>query len=139
MKMPMDYRASLLLGGAFLAFAASPAAAQDPAQQAPASDSAAAPVQQPSVQPASAQPAAAPEQVAIADQAAGAQPDQHGLGDIVVTALRRETNLQRTPLSISVLGTQAMADRHVQALGDLADGAIPSLRVATFEARNSAL
>jgi iron complex outermembrane receptor protein len=30
-------------------------------------------------------------------------------------------------------------DRHVQSLIDLADGAIPSLRVATFEARQSAL
>ncbi|MBV8972582.1 MAG: TonB-dependent receptor, partial [Sphingomonadaceae bacterium] len=52
---------------------------------------------------------------------------------------RRETNLQRTPLSISVLSTQALSDRHVQALYDLADGAVPSLRVATFEARQSAL
>src|SRR4051794_8760749 len=119
MKMPIDYRVSLLLGGAFLAFAASPAAAQDAPEHAPTGDSGGAPVPQPSVppasgQPASGQPAAASEQVAVADQPAGAQPDQHGLGDIVVTALRRETNLQRTPLSISVLSTQALVDRHVQ-------------------------
>jgi len=62
-----------------------------------------------------------------------------GLGDIVVTATRRETNLQRTPISISVVNAQALKDRHVQSLYDLADGAVPSLRVATFEARQSAL
>lgn len=32
-----------------------------------------------------------------------------------------------------------MKDRHVQSLYDLADGGVPSLRVATFEARQSAL
>ena len=61
------------------------------------------------------------------------------LGDIVVTATKRETNLQKTPIAISVISTQAIKDRHVQSLYDLADGAIPSLRVATFEARQSAL
>ena len=43
-----------------------------------------------------------------------------GLTEIVVTATKRETNLQKS-------------------LIDLADGAVPSLRVATFEARQSAL
>jgi len=77
-------------------------------------------------------------QVAMADPPA-ASPATQGLGDIVVTATRRETNLQRTPLSISVVNTQVLQDRHVQSLYDLADGAVPSLRVATFEARQSAL
>lgn len=61
------------------------------------------------------------------------------LGDIVVTATKRETNLQRTPIAISVANTQALADRHALSLIDLGDGSIPSLRVATFEARHSAL
>jgi iron complex outermembrane receptor protein len=65
--------------------------------------------------------------------------DNGGIGDVVVTATRRETNLQKTPISISVLNTQAITDRHVLSLFNLADGAIPSLRVATFEARQSAL
>jgi iron complex outermembrane receptor protein len=82
--------------------------------------------------------AAQPTQVAMTDQAAAA-PATQGLGDIVVTATRRETNLQRTPLAISVVNTQVLQDRHVQSLYDLADGAVPSLRVATFEARQSAL
>ena len=59
--------------------------------------------------------------------------------DVVVTAERRETSLQRTPISISVVNEQAIRDRHIQSLYDLADGGVPSLRVATFEARQSAL
>ncbi|WP_163312241.1 hypothetical protein, partial [Enterobacter cloacae] len=65
--------------------------------------------------------------------------DQSGLGEIIVTAQRRETNLQQTPISISVLNSEALQDRHVQSLFNLADGTVPSLRVATFEARQSAL
>lgn len=65
--------------------------------------------------------------------------DDPGLNEIIVTATRRETNLQKTPIAISVVDSQVIADRHVQSLIDLADGAVPSLRVATFEARQSAL
>ena len=61
------------------------------------------------------------------------------LSDIVVTATKRETSLQKTPIAIAVLDSQQLTDRHVQSLYDLADGAVPSLRVATFEARQSAL
>jgi iron complex outermembrane receptor protein len=62
-----------------------------------------------------------------------------GLGAIIVTATKRETNLQKTPIAISVATTQALTDRHADSLLDLGDGSIPSLRVATFEARQSAL
>jgi iron complex outermembrane receptor protein len=62
-----------------------------------------------------------------------------GLEQIVVTATKRETNLQKTAIAISVVTPTVIRDRHVQSLIDLADGAIPSLRVATFEARQSAL
>ncbi|WP_010544712.1 TonB-dependent receptor [Sphingomonas elodea] len=76
-------------------------------------------------------------------EATGATPTAvvppEGLADIVVTAQKRETNLQQTPISISVLSDAALKERHVQSLYDLADGAVPSLRVATFEARQSAL
>ena len=79
-----------------------------------------------------------------ADEGAGADGsaksnDSAGLTEIVVTATKRETNLQRTPIAISVMAPEAIKDRHVQSLLDLADGAVPSLRVATFEARQSAL
>ena len=82
-------------------------------------------------------PAFAQTQAADPAPVAAAQPE--GLADIVVTAQKRETNLQQTPISISVLSDAALKDRHVQSLYDLADGAVPSLRVATFEARQSAL
>lgn len=66
-------------------------------------------------------------------------PDASALTDIVVTATKRETNLQSTPIAINVIGNETIKDRHVQSLLDLADGGVPSLRVATFEARQSAL
>jgi len=113
MKTSPGVRLQLLLGSALFALTASPAIAAD----APA-----------------AAPAAAP-----ADAAPAADAQTVGVPDIVVTATRRETNLQKTPISISVLNTQALADRHVLSLFNLADGTIPSLRVATFEARQSAL
>jgi iron complex outermembrane receptor protein len=59
--------------------------------------------------------------------------------DIVVTATKRETNLQDTPISIAVVSNEDLKKRQVQSLLDLSDGAVPSLRVATFESRQSAL
>ncbi len=77
-----------------------------------------------------------PVAVAAAEVEAGAET---GIEEIVVTATKRETDLQKTPISMTVLSTAALQDRHVQSIYDLADGAVPSLRVATFEARQSAL
>ncbi|KAA9019644.1 TonB-dependent receptor [Sphingobium limneticum] len=77
---------------------------------------------------------ATPDATAAADT-----PGDAGLGEIVVTATKRETNLQETPISMAVMSTEALKDRHVSSLYDLADGAVPSLRIATFEARQSAL
>jgi len=85
---------------------------------------------------------AAPQDASAAPSAAAdtAAPDAgSGLTEIVVTATKRETNLQKTPIAISVVSSEAIKDRHVQSLLDLADGGVPSLRVATFEARQSAL
>ncbi len=65
--------------------------------------------------------------------------EQKGLEEIVVVATKRETNLQDTAIAITVLDDVALEDRHVQSLLDLADGSVPSLRIATFEARQSAL
>jgi iron complex outermembrane recepter protein len=68
-----------------------------------------------------------------------AQDSDTGLTEIVVTATKRETNLQETPISISVMGADTIRERKVQSLLDLADGGVPSLRVAPFESRQSAL
>ncbi|MEG3124032.1 TonB-dependent receptor [Sphingomonas sp. GB1N7] len=116
MRSHSNLRLRLLLGTALIAATAAPAfAAETPVA------AAATPVADPV-------PAADP---------APASDDQ--LTEVVVTATRRETNLQKTPISISVLSTQAIEDRHVLSLFNLADGSIPSLRIATFEARQSAL
>jgi len=86
---------------------------------------------------AAAQDQTSPEQAGAGVATKGGE-ESH-LTEIVVTATKRETNLQRTPIAISVMAPEAIKDRHVQSLIDLADGAVPSLRVATFEARHSAL
>jgi len=59
--------------------------------------------------------------------------------EIIVTATKRETNLQDTPISLAVVSDEDLKKRQVQSLLDLADGGVPSLRVATFESRQSAL
>ncbi|MEI9890066.1 MAG: TonB-dependent receptor plug domain-containing protein [Caulobacteraceae bacterium] len=61
------------------------------------------------------------------------------LEEVIVTATKRETNVQKTPIAISVMSAEVIQERHVESLINLADGAIPSLRIATFEARQSAL
>jgi iron complex outermembrane recepter protein len=68
-----------------------------------------------------------------------AETNDSGLVDIIVTANKRETNLQETPISISVMSADTIVERKVQSLLDLADGGVPSLRVAPFESRQSAL
>ena len=124
-------RARALVLGMLLSSVATAAVAQTPDAGDPAPAAAPAPAD------AAGDPAAAPAPAA-APQASQAAVDQ-GLGEIIVTATKRETNLQQTPIAISVANSQALQDRHVQSLFNLADGTIPSLRVATFEARQSAL
>ena len=86
----------------------------------------------PACLPAAAHAADAPAD--LSGEAAGG-----GLSEIIVTAEKRRTNLQETPISISVLGSDEITNRHVTSLVDLGDGSIPSLKVAPFYSRNSAL
>ena len=67
------------------------------------------------------------------------QDEGGGLAAVIVTAQKRETNLQKTPISITVAGAEDLQNRRIQSLADLADGAIPSLRIAPFFSRSSAL
>ena len=62
-----------------------------------------------------------------------------GLEEVTVTAQKFESNLQKTPISISVMSTNDLDNRGVQSIADLADGAIPSLRVAPLFSRSSAI
>ena len=66
---------------------------------------------------------AADGQTAAASQVAAAGTE---IEEIVVTATKRETKLQDTPIAISVMSGKGLADRHVTSLLDLGDGAIPS-------------
>ena len=75
--------------------------------------------------------ATAAEAADVEGDAADAGNNDTGLVDIVVTATKRETNLQETPIAVSVLGDEEIKKRHVESLLDLADGGIPSLRVNT--------
>jgi iron complex outermembrane receptor protein len=79
------------------------------------------------------------EQSQMAPTADAEDAGRVGLSEILVTAQRRETNLQQTPVAISVLSADALQNRRVMSLLDLRDGSIPSLRVAQFARRNSAL
>ncbi len=65
--------------------------------------------------------------------------DSGGLTEVIVTAQKRDTNLQRTPIAITAFRKDDLTNRHVQSLADLTDGAIPSLRIQPFFVRNSAL
>ena len=112
MRFQPGFRLQLMLGGALLVTMASPAFAADK----PVDGSA-----------------------GKADAAAPQSTEGAQIQDIIVTATKRETNLQKTPIAISVMSSKSLTDRHVQSLYDLADGAVPSLRVATFEARQTAL
>ena len=77
--------------------------------------------------------------VAHAAETAAAANDTISLEEVVVTAQKRKTNLQDTPIAISAMDSEALKARHVQSVEDLGDGSIPSLRVAPFFARKSAL
>jgi iron complex outermembrane receptor protein len=78
--------------------------------------------------------------VVMSIQAPAEQPaGPAALEEVIVTAQKRETNLQTTPISISVLTSESLESRQAISLGSLADGAIPSLRIAPFVGRSSAL
>ncbi len=124
---------AISLAALSLALAAGPVAAQTSQTGAPAEST----TQSPTGATTGASAADQPQTSATGNTTATG--DTGGIADVVVTATRRETNLQSTPISISVLNSQALTDRHVLSLFNLADGSVPSLRVATFEARQSAL
>jgi iron complex outermembrane receptor protein len=76
---------------------------------------------------------------AFASALSSAQDVSNRLDEIVVTAERVERNIQATPISMSVLRADDLVNRRIQSLADFADGAVPSLRVAPFYSRSSAI
>lgn len=79
------------------------------------------------------------QQAFAAEAAVAAADGEVGLEEVTVTAQKRSENLQDAPISISVMGANALEARHVASLVDLGDGAIPSLKVAPFFSRPGAL
>ena len=58
-----------------------------------------------------------------------------GLDEVIVTAQKRSENLQKTPISISVMNNQDLENRHVQSLTDLIAGGVPGLTVTPYASR----
>src|SRR5690606_25530629 len=67
---------------------------------------------------AAAQAVAAPEAAEPAELPAPAEPpaaaDSGGLAEVVVTAQRREENLQDVPVAVTAIGQEALEDLHIQ-------------------------
>jgi iron complex outermembrane recepter protein len=87
---------------------------------------------------ATAMAAALPAAPALAQETAGDDADI-GIQDIVVTAQKREENLQDTPISIVALGSDALDQKGVGSMNDLFNGSVPSLRIVPFVGRASAV
>ncbi len=69
--------------------------------------------------------------VAVAQQVdADASSEEARLEEIIVTARRREENLQTVPISITAISPEAIKDNNVAALTDI-QGLVPSLTVTT--------
>jgi len=84
-------------------------------------------------------PSLAAAEVALPADDAGSAAAVVALDQVVVTAQKRATNLQETPISVTVVDAEMMRDRSAISLGSFADGSIPSLRVTPFATRSSAL
>ena len=81
---------------------------------------------------------AAPAAWADAGEAAAAEAEAAAaspLAEVIVTAQKRPENLQKTPISISVLNGEDLKNRHVESLVDLIAGGAPSLHIAPYASR----
>lgn len=65
--------------------------------------------------------------------------NEGGIAEIIVTAQKREENLQDTPISIVALNADLLDQKGVNSLSDLFTGAVPSLRISPFLGRVSAV
>ena len=88
-------------------------------------------------QDATADPAlSVPESAAPTPEEAAAAPQQ-GLGEIVVTATRRETKLQRTPIAVSVIDQNLIKQSSTDDIGDIALY-VPNFSAETITGFNAA-
>ena len=115
-------RAFWLAGGAIIATIAPASAQMTPAPTTPAAEPS--PTADTTVQT-----SPAPSTISTAEQSAPA-PDANAIGDIVVTAQRREQRLQDVPISVTVTTGEAIAKTGIRDLGDLAR-LVPGVKLAT--------
>ncbi len=78
-------------------------------------------------------PASAQAQAADAT----AQADESGLGEIIVTATRRSSNLQTTPVAVSAIDSRLIAQASPRNIGDLS-AFVPNFSAATITGFNAA-
>ncbi|UZW57386.1 TonB-dependent receptor [Sphingobium sp. JS3065] len=64
---------------------------------------------------------------------------EQGLGEIIVTATRREQTLQATPLAVTAISSEALTARGINGLGDIANGTVPGMQFAPFSGTPSIL
>lgn len=62
-----------------------------------------------------------------------------GLDEIIVTAQKRQENLQDTPISITVMSGDDLQTRGITTINDFASGAVPALRMAPSYGRSSTM
>jgi iron complex outermembrane receptor protein len=67
---------------------------------------------------------------AAADSAPSAAPSATAVGEIIVTARRKDESLSKTPLTVAVLGTEQLAKQQIVTESDLRT-AVPGLSVRT--------
>lgn len=141
--VPLALSSSLAIrAGAQPAEAAPPAPTPAPVQPPTPSEPPAPTEPPPPAQPvansaAAASPAAAandpaygsPEPIASSEQAAPPEEKSDALASVVVTAQRRETNLQKTPIAITTFDPGLLQDRGVGSIREVA-GQVPNLFVA---------
>jgi iron complex outermembrane receptor protein len=73
----------------------------------------------------------------VAQQAqAGAAPASSGLEEIVVTARRREENLQKVPLAVTAISNATLQEQHIQTLQDI-QYLVPSLNIDSNNTRDA--
>lgn len=78
-------------------------------------------------------------QMALAQDAELANDKGDGITDIIVTAQKRTESIQDVPISVVALDADTLEQRGINSLAGLFTGQIPSLRIAPFLGRPSAV
>lgn len=76
-------------------------------------------------------PAALAAPSALAQDASVAAQESAAFGDLIVTANRRDENLQDVAASVSALGADAIQERHIERMGDVAN-TVPGMKFGEF-------